>query len=448
MRFILGIVLLVGSLSGQSSDITGTVIGTLQQRSIALPDFRGAAGADAFAKTFNDTLWQEISDSGGLKVIAKSLYPAIVPQQPSDFRVGGAALTDWSNPPAKANYLAFGYLSAQDPTTLVLFGWLYNVGQPDPASAQLFGRRYYGSLDADGAKKVARDFAADILRQFNIKSLYGTSIYFVSDRTGQREIWSMDYDGENQRRLTNHRGNSKEPAVSPDAKLFAYTMLATRGREKTPSWQIVVQSVETGKRLPFENPPAPTNSSPDFAPDGRHLLFASTLSGWAQIYISNLDGSDRRRLTNFESIDVSPRVNPKTGRDILFISGRSGKQQLWRMNIDGGDLEMLTNGEGEVANPCWSPDGRLVAFAWTQGYELGAFNIFVMDIATHKPIQLTKDSGVNENPWWSPDGLHIVYSSRRGRSTEIFTMLGDGSNSRQLTKDGNNIQPVWAPAIQ
>lgn len=448
MRLISGIVLLAAPLLAQNADIMGTVIGTAQRPSIAIPDFRGAAGADAFIKIFNDRLWEEISGSGGLKMVPKSYYPLIVPQQPQDFRVGGAALTDWSNPPAKANYLAFGYLSAQDPKTLVLFGWLYNVGQSDPAAAQLFGRRYYGSLDADGARKVARDFAADILRQFNIKSLNGTSVYFVSDRSGQREIWSMDYDGSNQRKLTNHRGNSKEPAVSPDAKLFAYTMLATRGGDKTPSWQIVVQSVETGKRLPFENPRAPTNSSPDFAPDGKHLLFASTLSGWAQIYIANLDGSERRRLTNFESIDVSPRVNPKTGRDVLLISGRSGKQQLWRMNIDGGDLEMLSNGEGEVANPCWSPDGRFVAFAWTQGYEIGAFNIFIMDIATRKPIQLTKDSGVNENPWWAPDGLHIVYSSRRGRSTQIYSMLADGTHTQQLTKEGNNVQPVWAAAIQ
>jgi len=447
MRFFPGIVLVAVQAFAQNPDIKIDVFGGRQQPAIALPEFRGAAAAEPLARTFNDELWQIMLDSGGLKVIPKSYYPSIVPQQPGDFRVGGSALTDWSNPPAKANYLAFGYLSPQDAKTLVLFAWLYNVGQPDAASAMLFGRRYYGSLDAAGAKKVARDFAADILRQFNIKSPAGTSIYFVSDRTGQREIWSMDYDGENQHRLTNHRGNSKEPAISPDAKLFAYTTLETPKGE-TPAWRIMVQSVETGKRLRFENPPAPTNSSPDFAPDGKHLLFASTLSGWAQIYVANLDGTERRRLTNFDSIDVSPRVNPKTGRDVLFISGRSGKQQLWRMNIDGGDLEMLTNGEGEVANPSWSPDGRFVAFAWTQGYEIGGFNIFVMDIATRKPAQLTKDSGVNENPWWAPDGLHIVYTSRRGRSTQIYTMLADGSNSRPLTKEGNNIQPVWAPALQ
>jgi TolB protein len=447
MRFIAAIVLVSATGFAQKPDIVVDLTGHLGGPAIAIPDFRGGGGAEAFDKVFNDTLWQEIEGSGALKVIPKSLYPVIVPQQPSDFRQGGAALADWLNPPAKANYLAFGYLSTQEPKTIVLLGWLYNVGQPDPASATLFGKRYYGSLDAAGAKKVAREYAADILRQFNVKSLAGTSIYFVSDRSGQREIWGMDYDGSNQHPVSKIR-DSKEPAISPDAKLLAFTTLAMRPHDETPNWQTIVQSTETGKRLRFDNPPAPTNSSPTFAPDGKHILFSSTLTDWAQIYIADLDGSERRRISRINAIDVSPRVNPKTGTDVLFISDRSGKQQLWHMNIDGGDVEMLTNGVGEVANPCWSPDGRFVAFAWTQGFEIGGFNIFVMDIAARKPTQLTRDSGVNENPWFAPDGLHIVYSSRRGGKTQVFSMLLDGTEVHQLTREGNNTQPVWASAIQ
>ena len=448
MRFIAAILLLSATGFSQQADINGIVVNTKGRPAIAIPDLRGTAGAEAFDKIFNDSLWEEISSSGALKLIPKSYYPLIVPQQPADFKAGGAALTDWANPPTKANYLAFGYLSTQEPKTIVLFAWLFNVGQPDATSATLFGRRYYGPLDAGGAKKVAREFAADILRQFNIKSLAGTSIYFASDRSGQREIWAMDYDGSNQHKVSNIRADSKQPVASSDAKLLAYTMLATRASDKTQNWQVVVQSVETGKRLRFDNPAAPTNSSPEFTPDGKHILFSSTLTDWAQIYIANLDGSDRRRISKVNAIDVSPRVNPKTGTDVLFISDRSGKQQLWRMNIDGGDVEMLTNGQGEVANPSWSPDGQRVAFAWTQGYEIGGFNIFWMDVASRKPIQLTKDSGVNENPWFAPDGLHLVFSSKRGNSTQLFTMLVDGTNVRALTQSGNNTQPMWAPALQ
>ena len=138
---------------------------------------------------------------------------------------------------------------------------------------------------------------------------------------------------------------------------------------------------------------------------------------------------------------------PKNAKDLLFISGRSGRQQLWRMNEDGTDLQMLTSGEGDVANPAWSPNGQMVAFAWTRGYEPGNLNIFVMDINKKQPIQLTSASGRNENPTWAPDGLHIVYSSKRGRETHIYSMLADGSAVKQLTTAGNNTQPVWAKGL-
>jgi TolB protein len=448
MKGIVTVLCFLSCLAGaQDRDLIVDVSKSASRPTIAVPEFHGVGAAQTHMGVFNTTFWNELADSGALKLAPKDFYPSIVPQQASDFKPGGASLGQWFGPPVNANYLAFGYASVQD-TTLVLFGWLFNVGQPDPVAAKLIGKLYYGTLDAAGAKKVAREFAADILRQFGVKSLAGTKIYFVSDRSKFREIWSMDYDGANPKQVTDHKSTSRHPVVSPDAKILAYTSLAARPGEKVPNWQVMLQSIETGKRMPFTNPAAPTNGWPEFTPTGQRVLFASTLTDWAQIYSANLDGSDRRRLTESNAIDVSPRVNPKTGTDVLFISGRSGSQQLWRMNIDGGDLEMITSGQGEVANPAWSPNGRLIAFSWTQGYELGGFNIFIMDVASRKPIQLTRDSGVNENPWFAPDGLHMVYSSRRGNSTQIYTMLLDGTNVRELTQAGNNTQPVWAAALQ
>ena len=67
-----------------------------------------------------------------------------------------------------------------------------------------------------------------------------------------------------------------------------------------------------------------------------------------------------------------------------------------------------------------------------------------MDFATGQTVQLTSE-GSNGHPSWSPDGEKIVYSSRRGRSTQIYTMDATGQNKRQLTESGNNTQPVWMP---
>lgn len=451
-----GAVALVGQ---QRSDISG-VITTSERPSIAIADMRGAGDAQKFMDTFNSTLWDEISNAGILKMVAKSMYPLEVPQRPQDFQPpsvspvqtpptrgrpmplqkNGPWLTDWSGPPVSANYLAFGYTAVQD-GRLALYGWLFNVGQPDVTSAQVIGKVYFGSLDAAGARQVARDFAADILQQFGAKSLAGTKIYFVSDRSGYKEIWSMDYDGKNQKQLTQYKSTSNMPAVSPDGSMFAFTTYAGGNP------QIRIHSAATGRRAPFYNPVSSVVETPEFTPDGKQLLFATALDGWVQICIAATDGSGFRRISNVRAIEVSPRVNPKTGTDMLFISGRSGRQQLWRSTLDGADLQRLTTGEGDVSNPSWNPNGRTIAFAWTRGYEPGNFNIFVMDVATLQPVQLTQGVGRNENPWWAPDGVHLVFSSKRGNATQIYTMLADGTGVQQLTTQGNNIQPVWANGV-
>lgn len=446
MRVIFALIALsLGMARAQQPDIGGIISRLHQKWMIAVPEFHGSGGSEGFMGTFNSTLRGDLADSGVLTVVPPSLYPLNVPQRPEDFKRPSPWLTEWSNPPVSATHLVFGFGAVQD-DRLLLLGWLYNLERPDPASASVFGRKTYsGDLTKDGARRIAHEFAADILQFFGVKSLVGTRIYFVSDRTGHKEIWSMDFDGSNQKQLTSFKTITQMPAVSQDGKWLAYTTFVDKAKQH----RIMVQSSEDPKiAFPFNGPAAPTTGWPDFTPDGQRLLFASTATGEAQIYSATVKGADRRQVTHSSKLDLSPKVNPKTGTDVVFISDRSGKQQLWRMNIDGSDTEMLTNGEGEVANPSWSPDGRFIAFAWTQGYEIGGFNIFVMDVGKRVPNQLTKDSGVNENPWWAPDGLHIVFASKRNGTSQIYTMLADGSDVRLLTHEGHNYQPVWANPLQ
>ncbi|MBZ5605413.1 MAG: hypothetical protein LAO79_24205 [Acidobacteriia bacterium] len=446
----------VALLLAQQADINIKVVSG-EKPAIAVTDFRGSGDAQRYMDTFNQTLWDELSGAGILKMIAKSVYPLTVPQRPQDFhpptqiaparrgeaprvQSNGPWLTDWSNPPVNANYLAFGYTGVQE-GRLVLSGYLYNLGQADLNSAQVIGKLYFGSLDAEGAKKVAREFAADILQQFGAKSLAGSKIYFVSDRTGNKEIWSMDYDGSNQSQITRYKSISTMPAVSPDGKMVAFTTYA-QGNPK-----IMIYSTESLRRVPFYNPVSSVVETPEFTPDGRRMLFSATIDGWTQICEANVDGSDMRRISHVRSVEVSSKVNPKNPSQVVYISGKSGHQQLWKMNIDGGDQEMITSGEGDVANPSWSPNGQFLAFAWTRGYEIGGFNIFVMDVAKRVPVQLTHVNGRNENPWWAPDGVHLVFTTKRGSATQVYTMLADGTHVQQLTTQGNNIQPVWSKAI-
>ena len=433
------------AVNGQTTSIT---ILKGDRPTIAIPELKGATGADRFMDGFNAALWNEIENCGVLRMAAKSMYPLTVPQQPSDFRenptppqsMGGRTLADWLNPPVSANYLAIGYTTASG-DQIVLQGWLLSVNQPNVQSAQLLAKRYNGPLTAEGAKKVAAEFAADIMAQFGGKSLMGSKIYFISDRTGSKEVWQMNYDGSEQKPVTAYGNMSRMPAVSADGTKIAFTTW----REGTP--QLYIHSLTTGRRLTFYNQRASLNMTPEFVPDGSRLLFSSTAGGdSAQIYIAKADGSGIQRVTSTRSIEVEARVNPKTGRDLVFTSGRTGHPQIFRMTLEGGDVQQLTPGEGEATNPSWHPEGKLIAFAWTRGFDIGNFNIFVMDVATRNVIQLTHGAGRNENPTWAPDGFHIVFSSKRGNKTQIYSMLADGTQVRQLTSEGVNDQPVWAHA--
>src|SRR5579862_2024852 len=435
----------------QQADILGRITRE-RATTIALPELRGSGAAQAFMNAFNETLYNDVDASGLFKIVPKTMYPLQVPQRPEDFREqaaqtstraappaggGGNLLSDWSSPPVSANYLAFGYTAVQS-NVLVLYGWLFNVGQPTVAKAQVIGKRYFGSPDEAGAKKTAHEFAADIIAQLGGTSLLGTKIYFVSNRTGHKEIWVMEPDGSNRRQISHLNSLSIFPAVSPDGTKIAFTSFA----HGNPA--IFILSTDTGRRLPFYNQVASVNETPDFTPDGKQLLYASSASGWAQIYIANLDGSNLRRISSTRALEVEPKVNPKTGTDLVFVSGRTGPQQIFRMNIDGADVQRLTNGEGEASNPSWHPNGQRIAFSWTRGFATGNFNIFWMDVASRNYVQLTHDAGRNENPTWAPDGIHLAFQSTRSGTEQIWTMLADGSQVRRLTTAGRNWTPVWA----
>src|SRR5271157_1037082 len=245
-----------------------------QRPALAIPDFRGAGDAQNLMGAFNQTLWADVEGAGLFKMVPKTMSPAAVPQQPSDFREpppvverppargrqqisqpqtgGGLWMADWSGPPASANYLAFGYTAVQN-GVFVLRGWLFDLSRGAPGSAQVVGNTYLGTVDEAGARKVAHDFAADIIARFGGKTLFGTKVYFVSNRTGHKEVWVMDQDGKNQRQLTRFVSTSIEPTVSPDGSKIAFTSYA----HINPA--IFIFSVDPVRDLRFYNQRASVN---------------------------------------------------------------------------------------------------------------------------------------------------------------------------------------------
>jgi len=423
------------SASAQDWIKTGTGLGVEKVR-LAVPDFKAftqdAKNADLL-KVFNDTLWNDLDNAGIFDMVSKSFYPLEGVGNPADVR-----FDVWGAPPPNASMLAFGNLGATG-NDLKVQGWLYDI--KNSGSPQVLGKQYTDAATPDQARVIAHKFADEIIFRLGggIPGVAESQIYFVSNRSGHKEIWAMDYDGQNQHQLSHQGSIALSPRISPDGSRLAFSCMTKSG------WDILVYSVELNRLVTFPKFGG-TNLSPAWSPDGNKLAFSSSRSGDPEIYVVDQSGGDLKRLTVSKMPDVSPVWNPKTGAQIAWVSGRTGLPQIYTMESDGTNVQRITDG-GYAVSPAWSPNGQFLAFSWFRTYgpgEPGAEDIYLMDIASKQWVQLTHDGGRNDFPSWSPDGRHIVFQSSRTGSEQIWTMLADGTNQKQLTSSGGNSQPNWS----
>jgi TolB protein len=414
---------------------TGTGLGVSKVR-LAAPDIAlRTPTAQPLEKTFHDVLWSDLEYSGVVDMVSPSFYPTQVPSQPSELRP-----TDWTAAPANAYMLAYGNMTTEG-TGLAVAGYLSDVRNPSaPIALQ---KIYRGDAKDSDARKLAHQFADDIIGVLSggIPGIAQTQIAYVSSRTGNKEIWVMDYDGANQHQLSTLRSISLTPRWSPDATRIAFTCYVPyRG---ITSAQICLYSTDSNRLISFPRFRG-TNSSPAWSPDGSEIAFMSSQNGDPEIFTSDVNGGHLKRVTFAAGVSTSPVFNPKTGKQIIFVSDRAGSPILYLSNSDGSDVQKIDlPDKGYVIDPSWSPNGQIVAFSWRR--PSGNYDIYAMDIITHQLVELTRDSGRNERPSWAPDGRHIVFESTRNGTRQIFSMLADGSQPRQLTFQGQNESPNWSP---
>lgn len=414
---------------------TGTGMG-VQKARVAVANFLPTTpSAQPLGTEFSEVVRADLDFSGIIELVSPSMYPTQVPGQPSELKAQA-----WTDAPASAQAVAFGNLSASG-NDLVISAWLYDVR--NASAPPMIAKIYRGEVTEAEVRLFAHQFADEIVMKLSggLPGISTTQIAFVSSRSGNKEIWTMDYDGSNQHQLTTMHGINLTPRWSPDSSRIAFTCFAA-GRNGVTSPQICMYSMLTGKLLAWPRWSG-TNSSPSWSPDGSSVMFMSSMQGSPELYIADANGNHPKRLTFSVGVNTSPAWNPKTGQQVVFVSDRGGLPQLYLMNIDGTGVEKIELQDmGYVIDPSWSPNGQLVAFSWQRPN--GNYDIYAMDIVNHQLVQLTRDSGRNERPGWAPDGRHIVFESTRTGSRQIWSMLADGTQARQLTTQGSNESPNWS----
>lgn len=426
------------ALLGQQGQIDTGITHGQQNIRLAAADFK-PVGSDpqtpVLKAVFDATLSNDLNNAGIFDMVSKSMAPQATPGSPQEIN-----LAQWAAPPANATAVAFGALSVSS-GRIVVYGWLYSTAGSG-SSAQLLGKQYNQEANQQEARTIAHQFAdAIILQMGGIPGIAETKIYFVSNRTGSKEIWAMDYDGENQHPVT-HLGNiSMAPRISPDNSRVAFETVGPKG------WSARMFSLDLGRLVRFPAGSGGTlNMNPAWSSDGNEIAFSSARSGESEIWIAAADGGSLHRITALPGPNVQPCWNPKTNAQIAFVSGRTGEPQIYVMNSDGSQPQRMTDG-GYAVSPSWSPNGLLLAFAWNRKYGPGApggNDIYVFEIATMRWLQITHGEGDNDYPSWAPDGRHIVFQRKSGKRTQIWSMLADGTHQQQLTRAGDNSEPDWS----
>lgn len=209
-------------------------------------------------------------------------------------------------------------------------------------------------------------------------------IIYVSTESGNRDIWTMDTNGENRRRLTLDKAADDFPAI---------------------------------------------------AGDGKFIVFVSSRGGVPHIWRMNANGGDAKQLTDKGGENL-PVITPD-GKFVIYSSRTAGRPVLWKVSVDGGESLQLIEEQTNWA--AISPDGKLIAClrrddSFESPTEIAVFSAETGDlIKSFKPSGIIISPGLAANIRWNPDGKTITYAATINGVSNLWTQSLTGGEPKKIT---------------
>jgi Tol biopolymer transport system component len=224
--------------------------------------------------------------------------------------------------------------------------------------------------------------------------------------------------------LTDLPGEERQAQLNPNGTSFVFVSDASGNPD------IYLQRV--GGRNPIDltaDSPA-ADTAPAFSPDGERIAFRSEREGTGGIFVMGSTGESVKRLTDFGH---DPAWSPD-GKQIVFSSGdgqnpwsREALAQLWVVPSSGlGEVRQLTH-QADAVQPTWSPSGKRIAY-WGLSHGSGQRDIWTIPADAEGepvPVAVTNDPAMDWDPVWSPDGRSLHFASERGGSMNLWRVAID-----------------------
>lgn len=426
--FILSLFVTFSCFSVQAAPLINIQVGEARTKAakIAFPNIKVRSGTNDRSgqlRAVHGVIVEDLAFSGLFTFISPK---AFIEKESAGISKGSFKFSDWTTIGAQFLMKADGSVR-NGQISIQIFLYAAFSGK------LLLGKKY--SANTRTIRKLGHTVANDIMKTLTGRpGPFTSKIVFVSDKSGKKEIYTMDYDGHNIRKVSPARTSSLtlSPNWSPDGRYITYTSLA-RNSKGLRNHNFYRYDTKTGQEILLSNKNG-MNSGGSYSPNGREIALTMSFNGNPEIYYLNPISKKATRGTKSVGLDVDPDWSPD-GRYLTFVSDRSGRPMIYRMRRDGSEVKRLTIAGRYNATPSWSPTDNKITFA---GWIDGRFDIFIMNPDGTNIERLTKNMGNNEDPHFASDGYFIVYSSNRKGKKNLYLTNIDNTIHRRITNDFGN----------
>ncbi len=290
------------------------------------------------------------------------------------------------------------------------------------------------SVLKNDVRKASHRFSNQVVKSlFMQNGPFETSILVSRRVSGGKDIYVMDYDGYNMRKITSGSINIMPTFIDE------YRYLWVSYKQGRPELYRGNINTSVAEKISFSKG---MNISPDYSSVTGKIVFCSSRDGNSEIYTSDISGGNIDRLTVSSANDGAPAWSPN-GYMIAYISDRSGSPQLYVMDNTGSNERRLTFVGTYQDSPVWSPDGKKIAYTSRRD---GKFDILTISLDGSEETKITAVMPGNcEYPVWSPDGSQILFVQSQGGRENLYRVSADGAGKAvAVTKTGDVQMPAWS----